>query len=281
MERLLAVAGVTRQAVYKHNCKRRDLQAKEMILKNQILQVRREHPRLSCRKIYRILQPSFFGRDKFEAFCFANGLKLYRKRSYHCTTDSRGVTRFENHIAGRELSDVNQVWVSDITYYPIGDRHYYITLIMDQFSRRIVGYTASDSMETEYTTLPALNHAIVNRRPPKGLVFHSDGGGQYFANAFKEITTKHKIINSMGKTAYENPHAERLNGTIKNDYLRFYNPRTLQELRDQLSRAVYNYNLHRPHSSLSELSPYAFELSTNPQEIQKEKRTKKEKVLQQ
>ena len=254
---LFSAVGITRQAFYKDQQKKVLRRPKEQVLLDQIRTLRRDHPRLSARKIFRILKPDFLGRDKFEAFCFANGLKLYRKRSFHRTTDSRGVTRFENKVINRELTGVNQVWVSDITYYRIGDKFYYITLVMDQFSRKIVGHTVSASMETERTTLPALQAAIGRRNPPAGLVIHSDGGGQYYAKSFKDIPAK--FTNSMGKTCYDNPYAERVNGTIKNDYLIYYNPRTLQDLGRELDRAVFNYNRFRPHTNLQEMTPEEFE----------------------
>jgi transposase InsO family protein len=206
-----------------------------------------------------MLQPRFLGRDRFEQFCFQHGFKLYRKRSYYRTTDSRGVTRFDNLLPNRELTGVNQVWVSDITYYRIAEQHYFITLIMDRYSRAIVGYSASKSLHTEVTTLPALSLALKNRKPAKGLIFHSDGGGQYYSSEFKTLTSHAQLLNSMGKCAYENPHAERLNGTIKNDYLVYYRPSNLNELLKMLTRAVYNYNYHRPHSSLKEMTPAAYE----------------------
>jgi transposase InsO family protein len=191
--------------------------------------------------------------------CFHHGFKLYRKRSYHRTTDSRDVTRFDNLLPNQELTGVNQVWVSDITYYRIGEQYYYITLIMDRFSRTIVGYSASKSLHTQVTTLPALTHAIESRKPGKRLILHSDGGGQYYSNEFKTLTSSIGLLNSMGKCAYDNPHAERLNGTIKNDYLIHYRPSNLKELTQMLARAVYNYNNYRPHTSLKELSPRDFE----------------------
>jgi transposase InsO family protein len=206
-----------------------------------------------------MLKPEYLGRDRFEQFCFHHGFKLYRKRSYHRTTDSRGVTRFDNLLPNHELTGVNQVWVSDITYYRIGEQYYYITLIMDRFSRAIVGYSASKSLHTHVTTLPALKLAIQNRKPGKRLIFHSDGGGQYYSKEFKSLTSRIKLLNSMGKCAYENPHAERLNGTIKNDYLIYYRPSNIKELTLMLARAIYNYNNHRPHTSLKELSPADFE----------------------
>jgi putative transposase len=263
MESLYRCLQVSRQAFHQHSKKGSEREKMYQGLIADIRKLRGEHPRLSCRKIYRILRPEQLGRDRFEQLCFENGFKLYRKRSYHRTTDSRGVTRFDNFLAGRELTGVNQAWVSDITYFRISERHYYITLIMDRFSRRIVGYSASDTLQAELTTLPALKQALEMRKPDKGLIFHSDGGGQYYSNEFKYLTARSQFVNSMGKCAYDNPHAERLNGTIKNDYLMYFNPSTLKELIEMLKRAVYNYNNGRPHSSLKGLSPTEFEKIQN------------------
>jgi putative transposase len=274
---LFTAVNISRQAFYKQRKKKGDREPKEQLLLDQIRMIRADHPRLSCRKIFRILTPDFLGRDRFEAFCFANGFKLYRKRAFHRTTDSRGVTRFANHVMNRELTGVNQVWVSDITYYRIADCFYYITLVMDQFSRRIVGHSVSRSMEADQTTIPALKIAIADRNPPAGMVIHSDGGGQYYANAFKDLTDT--LTNSMGKTCYENPYAERLNGTIKNDYLIYYKPRTFEELLSQLNRAVNNYNQSRPHTNLSEMSPVEFEKMQIPHlGLKPKKRSENKKV---
>lgn len=259
MESLYRISGVSRQAFYQH-CKKVTLQTERTSqLLGQIRRLRAEHPRLSCRKMYRLLQPDYLGRDRFEQFCFSSGFKLYRRRGYHRTTDSGGITRFDNLLINRELTGVNQVWVSDITYYRIGEQYYYITLIMDRFSRTIVGFSASGSLHAQVTTLPALRYALKNRKPAKGLILHSDGGGQYYCNEFKQLTSDTQLLNSMGKCAYENPHAERLNGTIKNDYLIYYRPSNLEELTEMLNRAVSNYNNHRPHTSLKEMCPADFE----------------------
>jgi putative transposase len=284
MEHLYNCLGISRQAFHQHQNKIELQSMRGQSLLKQIRQLRSEHPRLSCRKIYRILKPDYFGRDRFEQFCFQNGFKLYRKRSYHRTTDSRGVTRFDNLLPKRELTGVNQVWVSDITYYRIGEQYYYLTFIMDRFSRVIVGYSASRSLHAHLTTLPALKHAIHTRRPQKGLILHSDGGGQYYSNEFKNLSSSVQLLNSMGKCAYENPHAERINGTIKNDYLAYYRPSNLKELTQMLSRAVYNYNNHRPHTSLNENTPAGFEqlfVNNSTHLTKRKKEPKKEKLLQQ
>lgn len=223
-----------------------------------IAELRFEHPEMAARELYLILRPDGIGRDKFERLCFENGYKLPRKRSLFRTTDSTGVIRFPNLLAGREFTQVNQAWASDITYFQIGDCVYYLTFILDLCSRVIVGYSVSKRLLTEETTLPALLMAIENFKPPAGLIFHSDGGGQYYSKSFLQVTQSAGFKNSMCDAAYENPFAERVNGTIKNQYLKGYNPDSYEALIKQTARAVRNYNLVRPHKSLGKLTPLAY-----------------------
>jgi putative transposase len=223
-------------------------------------QIRKEHPTLSARKMYFMLNLQTMGRDTFERFCMENGYNVPRKRNFFKTTNSLGVIRFDNLIAGRELTGINQVWVSDITYYLLGDRFYFLSFIMDLFSRKIIGFSVSKDLKTINTTIPALKMAKRAQKQGKvpGCIFHSDGGGQYYQKEFKCLTSQMELTNSMGYSVFENPHAERINGTIKNDYLIHYNPTDNDGLSKQTARAVRNYN-NRPHDSLKKLSPNAFE----------------------
>lgn len=223
-----------------------------------IHEIRRDHPAMGARELYFLIQPKGIGRDRFEEFCFENGLRIAQKRSFIRTTNSVGVRRFPNLLPGLELTHVNQVWVSDITYYQIGDRYYFLTFIMDQFSRRILGHSVSKTLMTIDTTLPALQRSLKKRQIGKGLIFHSDGGGQYYCKEFLEVIRGNEMISSMGTTAYENPNAERINGTIKNSYLNYFEPRDYADLVRKTARAVTNYN-YRPHSSLKKKTPLEFE----------------------
>lgn len=264
MNQVYSYLGYSKQAF--HQKLERQLRQEEhlSLLLPIIRDLREEHPGVAARELYLMLRPEQLGRDKFEQFCFAHGLKLERTRASHRTTDSSGVIRFDNLIAGIELSGINQAWSSDITYYRIGESFYYITFIMDLFSRRIVGYSVSKRLLTEQTTIPALEMALAARKPEAGLIFHSDGGGQYYSKAFLQLTQEKKIRNSMCEIVYENAHAERVNGTIKNQYLIFWKPLSYQELVKMTARAVNNYNTAKPHSSLKKLSPVAFEARSMP-----------------
>jgi transposase InsO family protein len=226
-----------------------------------INEIREDHPRMSARDIYLKLQPGCMGRDQFERFCMDSGYRIKRLRNYRVTTNSLGVTRFPNMIKDLEVTRVNQVFVSDITYFDIGPDTYYLTFIMDLYNREIVGCSASDNLRTESTTLPAL-HRLINERGRVNLkeaIMHSDGGGQYYCKEFKELTKSLGMINSMTEEkVYENSHAERLNGIIKNNYLYPYGPKDLKSLRTLLNKAVLMYNTEKPHKALGKQTPRSF-----------------------
>jgi transposase InsO family protein len=226
-----------------------------------INEIRCDHPRMSARDIYLKLKPSCMGRDQFERFCMDSGYRIKKLKNFRVTTNSLGVTRFPNMIKDLEVTRVNQVFVSDITYFDIGSDTYYLTFIMDLFNREIVGWSASDNLRTESTTLPAL-HRVINERGMgnlEGAILHSDGGGQYYCNEFKALTKKLKMKNSMTQEkVYENSHAERLNGIIKNNYLYPYGPTNMASLKKLLDKAILMYNTGKPHKALGKLTPKSF-----------------------
>jgi putative transposase len=226
-----------------------------------INEIRVDHPRMSARDIYLKLQPHCMGRDQFERFCMDSGYRIKRLKNFRVTTNSLGVTRFPNMIKDLRVTGVNQVFVSDITYYDIGSDTYYLTLIMDLYNREIVGWSVSDNLRTETTTLPALLMLIILRGKVnlKGSIIHSDGGGQYYCNEFKALTKSLEMINSMTEEkVYENSHAERLNGVIKNNYLYPYGPTNIKSLKKLLDKAVYMYNTGKPHKALGKLTPKSY-----------------------
>jgi hypothetical protein len=259
MNEVFRYIGYSKQAFHQKMDRMLHQKEQELLLLPIIAELRAEHPGVAARQLYVILKPEGIGRDKFEQICFRNGFKLESVKALHRTTDSTGVIRFPNLVEGTEFSGVNQVWMSDITYYRIGERFYYLTFIIDGYSRMIVGHSVSQQLLTEQITLPALEKALKTRKPPPGLIFHSDGGGQYYSKSFLKRTQGNKMKNSMCEVAYENPYAERVNGTIKNQYLKGYNPRSYSDIITMTARAVRNYNQVRPHQSLNNETPAAFE----------------------
>lgn len=259
MNSLYLSIGTTKQNIHQRLNRQLALQEEQAQLLSIIGEIRSDHPRMGARTLYKLVNPERMGRDRFIHFCYEQGLKLSRPKNYRKTTDSTGVIRFPNLIEGIELTGVNQVWVSDITYYQLGDSFHYLTFIMDLFSRRIIGYQASKTLRTVDTTIPALKMALRRLSSSDRPIFHSDGGGQYYSKEFLKLS-KGRLLNSMCKTVYENPHAERVNRTIKNDYLIPYQPHTTEQLKKMLHKAVKMYNEQKPHKSLGSISPVSFEL---------------------
>lgn len=261
MSSLFKVLKISKQSFHQMLSRRKYKYEEQEQLIPLINEIRRDHPRMSARDIYVKLHPACMGRDQFERFCMDSGYRIKKLKNFRVTTNSLGVTRFPNMIKDLEVTRVNQVFVSDITYYDIGPDTFYLTFIMDLFNREIVGYSESDNLRTENTTIPALYRVIKERGKAniKGAIMHSDGGGQYYCNEFKSLTKELKMINSMTEEkVYENAHAERLNGIIKNNYLYPYGPTDRASLKRLLAKAVFMYNTGKPHKALRKLTPIMF-----------------------
>jgi transposase InsO family protein len=261
LSRFFKVIGISKQAFHQRMNRRLVEHSYEHQLLHLIHQLRGEHPTMGCRDMYFKLCPEHMGRDRFEQFCMLHGLASKPIRNFAKTTDSSGVVKFENLTENLVLCGLNQLWVSDITYFEVNGRFYYLTFITDAYSRRILGHVASKRLFTEQTSLPALQQAIASRKGMnlKGLIFHSDGGGQYYDKGFLKMTEDHEFRNSMCDYAWENGKAERVNGVIKNNYLKHWNIKSFEELTRELDRSVQLYNEDKPHSSLKRLTPVTFE----------------------
>lgn len=258
---LYKTLNISKQAVHQHKAAS-DRRMEELGYVSVIVeQVRADHPTMGVRDIYYMMKPEGIGRDRFEKICRELKLSSVRMRNPSRTTDSRGVSRFDNLLEGLSLTGVNQVWQSDITYFEVDGKFLYITFITDAFSRMIVGYSVSRRLFTEDTVIPALEKAVRFRKGvlPDGLIFHSDGGGQYYSKEFLKMTRKLHFRNSMCLYSWENGKAERINGVIKNNYLVHRDIRTYNELCREVDRSVSLYNNEKPHIKLHRMSPLQFE----------------------
>lgn len=263
LNRLYAALGISKQAFHQ----RLERRARQCSYEHQLLylvyELRQEHPTMGLRDMYYILRPECMGRDAFEAFCRRIGLSSARTYNYRRTTDSSGVIRFANLTLQLQLVRINQLWVSDITYFELQGSFYYLTFILDAYSRRILGYSVSARLFTEQTTLAALKMAVKTRKGMdlRGTIFHSDGGGQYYDKAFLKETQRLGLLNSMCEYPWENGKAERINGIIKNNYLRHRSISDFSGLIKEVDRSVQLYNEKKPHIKLKRVSPLTFEKS--------------------
>jgi transposase InsO family protein len=194
------------------------------------------------------------------------GLKAIQPKSFKPkTTDSRHTLGYSPNLllAARMPETVNQIWVADITYIPLGNNTFlYLALLMDLFSRRVIGWRLARHM-TEELILDALHQAIRSRQPPAGVIHHSDRGGQYAGTAYRSVLRRAAMRQSMSRAAscYDNAFMESCFGTIKTELEMTEYEDMPTALRDIASYLAY-YNLERRHSRLDYLSPNDFEALT-------------------
>ncbi|MCH2450253.1 MAG: IS3 family transposase [Gracilimonas sp.] len=258
---LYEVIGITKQGVWDHF--RREAAELEMI-REVIAQVdarRAEHRGEGREKLYWQIKPDRMGRDKFCDMFMQLGYGVRRPANRMRTTIAAHKV-FDNLIEGRLVSVPHQVWQSDITYIKVGGRFYYLTFIIDVYTRRIVGYAVSDNLRAE-ANIKALQRALasVGCEQLAGCVHHSDRGSQYTDGRYLKMLRAHHMPISMGERAQDNAFAERVNGVIKNEYLIPRSLKTFRQLSYYSKQAVADYNTKRHYGSLRRCSPAEYEAS--------------------
>ena len=233
-------------------------------------QCREIHPGMGLRTMYEMLNPEGMGRDAFIALGLQEGFRLKTIEKQTRTTYSVKSHRYGNLLGDVEFSGINQLWSSDITYLYCLDQFFYIVLIMDVYSRRIIGYHIADNMRSE-NNLSALQMALELRGIKdynQSLIHHSDKGTQYASDAYTETLGSYEIRISMCNEVYENTHIERVNDTIKNQYLNRMEINNERQLVTKLNDTIKAYNESRPHQSLNKMSPVEYEnsLLTRPED---------------
>lgn len=225
--------------------------------------IRCQLPRIGGRKLQYLLKDQLselkVGRDKLFDILRANHLLIEPNRSYHITTNSHH--RFRKHknlIENVVPLRPEEQWVSDITYIGERENPFYLSLVTDAYSKKIVGFNVSDSLSTE-GSIKALRLAIKTRkkRNKRKLIHHSDRGLQYCSDWYQEILKENGICCSMTESydPYANAVAERINGILKQEFMVDQYGKTLQQKRDLVKNAIEKYNRIRPHYSNGYLTP--------------------------
>ncbi len=190
-------------------------------------------------------------------------LKAIQPKSFKPkTTDSRHSLGYSPNLlqSAPPPQDINQIWVGDITYVPLRNGvTAYLALLMDLFSRRIVGWELAPHM-TEELVLSVLRQAIRNRQPQPKLIHHTDRGGQYAGHQYRSVLRRAEIWQSMNRPAncYDNAFMESCFGTIKTE-LELTEYHNIATARREIASYLAYYDLERLHSKLNYLAPCAFE----------------------
>ena len=246
--------GISKQAVNRQHQRQLLFDARMEQLLYEAEMLRAEHPGCGVEKMYYALRPSFVGRDRFIELFMDMGFRLQRRRNYRRTTYA-GYLNYPNLIKGLELAGPGMVWQSDITYIELGQGFCYAVFIIDVYSKVIVGYRLSGHMRAT-ANIEALRMAIKQHGAPQ--IHHSDRGSQYTSHVYLALLKKGDCKISMAESAQDNAYAERINRTIKEEYIDHWKPKTLQAMQKSIRKAVDHYNNQRPHNHLNRMTPVSF-----------------------
>jgi putative transposase len=195
-----------------------------------------------------------------------NLLCLRRQAFVRTTNSNHALTVYPNLARGLVLSNINQLWVADITYIRLRREFIYLAVILDAYSRRCIGWALSRHIDTQLT-LAALRLALQTRTLQPGLMHHSDRGVQYASADYVALLQEHKIQISMSRTGnpYDNAKAERFMRTLKYEEIYMNDYETLAEVLASVQHFIEAvYNRKRLHSAIGYLPPVEFEASLSP-----------------
>ncbi|MGL5026915.1 MAG: IS3 family transposase [Shewanella oncorhynchi] len=191
-------------------------------------------------------------------------LKATQRRAYKVTTQRKHSDAVADNLLNMNFNPVsaNQVWAGDVTYLKTGEGWMYLAVVLDLYSRRIVGWHIDKRMTTDLIS-KALIKAYNLRQPARGLVFHSDRGSQYTSKQFSRLLLSYGIRASMGDVGacWDNAVVERFFGSLKHDRIFKVNQLTMEFMKQDVTAYMKYYNLERLHSANDDLSPVEFENS--------------------
>ncbi len=252
------MTGLSRQNYYQQRRLRCRQAVDEELVLRLVRQERQRQPRLGTRKLLHLIGPELqtagvsLGRDRFMAVLRRADLLLERsRRTTRTTWSGHGFAIYSNLAKEMTLSGPHELLVSDITYIRTMEGFMYVSLVMDAFSRKIVGYDCSDSLEMQ-GALRALAMALEPLPVGTRVTHHSDRGIQYCCGPYIEQLKQAGLRISMTQEnhCYENSQAERLNGILKQEYGLGNTFASKELVASAVSQAVVLYNQYRPHTAL-------------------------------
>jgi len=269
VERMCAMTAVSRAGFYR-SLHEREPDLEEMELRSAIQAVVIEHKlRYGYRRVTAELRHRGFvaNHKRVVRLMRLDNLLALRRSAFVATTDSDHELLVHLNLASRmQLSGINQLWVADITFVRLQQEFVYVAVILDAYSRKVVGWALDRSLAAQLA-ITALQNAIASRTPRPGLVHHSDRGIQYASAEYGKILDKYQVIASMSRLAnpWDNAKCESFMKTLKCEEIHANEYRGIEDLRKNVSTFVDVYcNTQRLHSALGYNTPEQFEATLSP-----------------
>ena len=258
---------VSRSGYYKNIDRqesKREVYNKDLLVKTQLIH-KQSREIYGSPRIHAELNAmgDFYSRKRIALMMKKEGIQAKMKKRFKKTTIVNPKAKAATNLLNQDFTaeKPNQRWVADVTYVATMEGWLYVAVVLDLFSRRIVGLSMSDRMTADLV-LKALEQAVLHRQPDKGLVHHSDRGSQYTSKDFQSLLLLYGMVASMSGTGncYDNAAMESFFHTLKTEHIYFEYYLT----REQAKQSIFEYtevfyNRKRRHSTLEYLSPVAFE----------------------
>lgn len=204
------------------------------------------------------------GRHKTRKLMAKLGLKVTQRIAYKITTTRKHGDSVADNLLNQNFNptEPNEVWAGDVTYLKTGEGWMYLAIVMDLYSRRIVGWHIDKRMTTDLVSR-AMIKAYNHRQPPKGLIFHSDRGSQYTSKQYRKLLAGFGLRASMGDVGacWDNAVVERFFGSLKHDWIFKIAQPTREHMKEDVAAYMRYYNLERLHTSNGNQSPINYENS--------------------
>jgi putative transposase len=258
------LAGVSRAGFYR-SLQEHQPEEEAMAVRTAIQQIALEHRRrYGYRRINAELRRRglLVNQKRVLRLMRADNLLAVQPRAFVVTTESAHDLEVYLNLARRmTVTGINQPWVADITYIRLRTEFVYLAVLLDEYSRKVVGWALGKTLATRLP-LGALHHAITTRQPPAGVVHHSDRGIQYASGEYVQLLRQHQMIPSMSRPAnpYDNASCESFVKTLKREEIYANTYRDLEDLRRNMEAFIDDYyNRVRLHSALGYRPPEEFE----------------------
>ena len=263
MNALCQMTGVNRAGFYRWRTPRQATPV-EMEIRDQIQRIALQWPTYGYRRITAELRRLGFdvNRKRVLHMMREDNLLCVRHRAFMVTTDSRhNLPVYPNLAKHIHPTAINQLWIADITYVRLRTEFVYLAVVLDAFSRRVIGWALGRTLEAELA-VAALRMAIQQRQPGPGLIHHSDRGVQYASNEYISLLRQHQIKISMSRKGnpYDNAACESFMKTLKHEEVYRNDYRDFAEAREGIGDFLESvYNQKRLHSALGYVPPAEFE----------------------